>query len=117
MGELGNVFEGLEDPRRINGQHHSLHDILVIVLCTLMCGGETCTDMALFGQAKRGVSGVFSEAGKGDSQPRYLFPGIPVTGPRSLPLLVSGIHEPFCRKVPRGGGRRQQILTPVLRPG
>ena len=45
--------EGLNDPRRVSGQHHSLHDILVIALCTLLCGGETCTDMALFGRAKR----------------------------------------------------------------
>ena len=53
MGEMENVFEGLNDPRRVSGQHHSLHDILVIALCTLLCGGETCTDMALFGRAKR----------------------------------------------------------------
>ena len=53
MGEMGNVFEGLNDPRRVSGQQHSLHDILVIALCTLLCGGETCTDMALFGRAKR----------------------------------------------------------------
>ena len=65
MGGLGEVFEGLEDPRRINGQHHSLHDILVIALCTLMCGGETCTDMALFGQAKREFLGSFLKLEKG----------------------------------------------------
>ena len=65
MGELGDVFEGLEDPRRINGQHHSLHDILVIALCTLICGGETCTDMALFGQAKREFLGSFLKLEKG----------------------------------------------------
>ena len=53
MVEMGNVFEGLNDPRRVSGQQHSLHDILVIALCTLLCGGETCTDMALFGRAKR----------------------------------------------------------------
>ena len=53
MGEIGDVFDGLSDPRRVSGQQHSLHDILVIALCTLLCGGETCTDMALFGRAKR----------------------------------------------------------------
>ena len=53
MGEIGDVFDGLSDPRRVNGQQHSLHDILVIALCTLLCGGATCTDMALFGRAKR----------------------------------------------------------------
>ena len=53
MGEIEGVFDGLSDLRRVNGQQHSLHDILVIALCTLLCGGETCTDMALFGRAKR----------------------------------------------------------------
>ena len=51
MGEVGDAFEGPEDPRRVKGQQHSLHDIPVIALCTLLCGGETCTDMALFGPA------------------------------------------------------------------
>lgn len=46
-------LEPLEDPRRGNAERHSLHDILVIALCTILCGGETCTDMALFGQSKR----------------------------------------------------------------
>ena len=44
--ELDGVFEGLRDPRRINGQHHSLRDIPVIELCTLLCGGGTCTDQS-----------------------------------------------------------------------
>ena len=41
------MFEGISDPRRVSSQQHSLHDILVMVLCTLLSGGETCTDMAL----------------------------------------------------------------------
>ena len=46
-------LEPLEDPRHGNAERHSLHDIMVIALCTILCGGETCTDMALFGQSKR----------------------------------------------------------------
>ena len=53
MEEQGGVFETLADPRAGNAGKHSLHDILVIALCTVLCGGETCTDMALFGQSKR----------------------------------------------------------------
>ena len=53
MGTLVEELEPLEDPRRGNAGRHSLHDILVIALCTILCGGETCTDMALFGQSKR----------------------------------------------------------------
>ena len=53
MPELADVFADLEDPRAINARLHSLHDILVIALCTIVCGGQTCTDMELFGQSKR----------------------------------------------------------------
>lgn len=53
MGMLVEDLEPLEDPRHGNAARHSLHDILVIALCTMLCGGETCTDMALFGQSKR----------------------------------------------------------------
>ena len=33
--------------------------------CALMCGGETCTDMALSGQAKREFLGSFLKLEKG----------------------------------------------------
>ncbi len=44
-------FSDLEDPRDSNARHN-LHEILVIALCTMLCGGQDCTDMALFGRAK-----------------------------------------------------------------
>ncbi len=53
MGALVEDVDPLQDPRHGNAGRHSLHDILVIALCTILCGGETCTDMALFGQSKR----------------------------------------------------------------
>ena len=53
MGMLVEDLDPLEDPRSGNAERHSLHDILVIALCAILCGGETCTDMALFGQSKR----------------------------------------------------------------
>ena len=31
---------------------HHLHEVLIIALCTMLCGGEDCSDMALFGEAK-----------------------------------------------------------------
>src|SRR3954467_6871094 len=46
-------FEGLKDPRTGNAQRHDLLEILLIALCTVLCGGETCADMARFGHAKR----------------------------------------------------------------
>lgn len=53
MTEPGDAFGDLEDPRAVNARLHSLRDILVIALCTVICGGQTCTDMELFGHAKR----------------------------------------------------------------
>ena len=60
MSELWEeVFEGLEDPRAPNACRHDLHDILVIAFCTMLCGGQTCTDMELFGHAKRELLQTF----------------------------------------------------------
>jgi predicted transposase YbfD/YdcC len=52
MEEFEAVFEDLEDPRTGNAKRHELLEILVIALCTVLSGGETCADMALFGRAK-----------------------------------------------------------------
>jgi predicted transposase YbfD/YdcC len=53
MEDLDEIFEELEDPRTGNAKRHLLHEVLMIALCTVLCGGETCADMALFGRAKR----------------------------------------------------------------
>ena len=53
MTESADLFSALEDPRASNARRHSLHDILVIAFCAMLCGGQTCTDMELFGHAKR----------------------------------------------------------------
>ena len=65
MTELADVFADLEDPRASNARRHSLHDILVIALCTVVCGGQTCTDMELFGHAKREFLQSFLKLGNG----------------------------------------------------
>ena len=54
MDDFEEIFEDLEDPRTGNAKRHELHEILVIGSCTLLCGGETCADMALFGRSKQG---------------------------------------------------------------
>ena len=61
MNELADVFADLEDPRAVNARRHSLHHILVIVLCTVVSGDrpraaarrKLCPDMELYGHAKR----------------------------------------------------------------
>lgn len=46
-------FEHLPDPRVSRTRDHALIDVLVIGVCTLLCGGESFNDMADFGAAKR----------------------------------------------------------------
>ncbi len=41
MDEIVEVFEDLDDPRTGNAKRHLLHEILIIALCTVLCGGET----------------------------------------------------------------------------
>jgi predicted transposase YbfD/YdcC len=46
-------FQDLPDPRVDRTKDHDLIDILVIAICTLLCGGESFNDMEDFGHAKR----------------------------------------------------------------
>ena len=46
-------FEHLPDPRVNRTKDHALIDVLVIAVCTLLCGGESFNDMEDFGQAKQ----------------------------------------------------------------
>ena len=46
-------FQDLPDPRVQRTQAHDLIDILIVAICTLLCGGESFNDMADFGHAKR----------------------------------------------------------------
>lgn len=46
-------FKDLADPRVNRTKHHELIDIVVIAVCTLLCGGESFNDMEDFGKAKR----------------------------------------------------------------
>jgi predicted transposase YbfD/YdcC len=45
-------WEGLEDPRGGNARLHNFHEILLIALCSVLCGGQGAVDMALFAEAK-----------------------------------------------------------------
>ena len=46
----------MEDPRQTNGGHilHKLEDIIIIGLCTVVCGGEDFPDMEEFGKERNG---------------------------------------------------------------
>jgi len=52
MDGFGACFEELEDPRTGNAGRHKLLDIMMIALCTVLCGGQTAVAMAEFAEAK-----------------------------------------------------------------
>ncbi len=49
MEEFSACFQDLNDPRIGNAGRHELPEILMISLCTTLCGGQTVVDMAEFG--------------------------------------------------------------------
>ena len=64
--ELERLKAGLEqkeDPRRTNGGHllHKLEDIIIIGLCTVVCGGEDFPDMEELGKERAEWLGTFLE--------------------------------------------------------
>src|ERR1700691_2035448 len=58
MQKFKKVFRRLADPRAANARHDLL-EVLVIALAAVLCGAETCSDMAEFGQAKEGLLRLF----------------------------------------------------------
>jgi predicted transposase YbfD/YdcC len=48
------VFFDVEDPRADNARHNLL-EVLFIALAAVLCGAESCSDMADFGEAKEGL--------------------------------------------------------------
>jgi len=55
MGQLEACFADLPDPRSGNATRHDLLEMLMIALCAVLCGAESCVDMALFGRSKEAV--------------------------------------------------------------
>ncbi len=52
LDQFGVCWEGLEDPRSGNAALHDFHELLMIALCCVLCGGQGAVDMALFAEAK-----------------------------------------------------------------
>ncbi len=61
-------WEGLKDPRSGNASLHDFHELLVIALCAVLCGGQGAVDMALFAKAKEPfLRGKFKRTGWDDN--------------------------------------------------
>jgi len=58
MGKFRRVFRRLPD-RRADNARHDLLEVLFIALAAVLCGAESCSDMADFGQSKEGLLRLF----------------------------------------------------------
>jgi predicted transposase YbfD/YdcC len=52
LEQFASCWEGLEDPRSGNACLHDFHELLMIALCCVLCGGQGAVDMAAFAEAK-----------------------------------------------------------------
>jgi len=58
MQKFRKAFRRLPDPRADNARHDLL-EVLVIALAAVLCGADSCQDMADFGQSKEGLLRLF----------------------------------------------------------
>ncbi len=65
MDQFAGCWEGLEDPRTGNAGLHDFHELLMIALCTVLCGGQGAVDMARFAEAKEPFLRGFLKLEKG----------------------------------------------------
>ncbi len=65
MEEFVACWEGLDDPRGGNATLHDFHELLIIALCTVLCGGQSAVEMALFAEAKEPFLRGFLKLAKG----------------------------------------------------
>ena len=65
MEGLAACFEDLADPRTGNAGRHDLIEIMVIALCTVLCGGQYASDMAMFAREKEAFLRQFLKLEKG----------------------------------------------------
>ncbi len=54
MGDFSLIFGSVPDPRDINARH-DLREILFIALAAMLCGAESCVEMAQFGVEKQSL--------------------------------------------------------------
>ncbi len=58
MGRFARIFRRMPDPRADNARHELL-EVLFIALAAVLCGAESCADMADFGHSKEGFLRLF----------------------------------------------------------
>ena len=52
MQDFARIFDAVKDPTTSNATRRDLHEMLMISLLCVICGGRTCADMELFGRSQ-----------------------------------------------------------------
>jgi hypothetical protein len=111
LDQFSGCWEGLADPRSGNAGLHDFYELLMIALCTVLCGGQGAVDMALFAKAKEPYLRGFLKLENG--VPSHDTFSRAVSHPRSgpVPRFVSAVHDEVLRAVPGRGGHRWEGFT------
>jgi len=102
MEEFSQLFEGVSDPRRSNAKRHDLHEMLMIALLSVLCGGEGCHDMSLFGRSKEKFLRRFMTLNHGIPSHDAFSDLFNSLDPKSLQPVMQRLLGDFARNL--GGG-------------
>lgn len=58
-------FGGMDDPRVDRTKKHDLLEVLVVTLCAVICGADSCVDVEIFGKARLDLFRTFLELPNG----------------------------------------------------
>ena len=61
LEQFDSCSDGLEDPRTSNATLYDFHEMLIIALCCVLCGGQGPADMARVRQGERDISSRLSQ--------------------------------------------------------
>ena len=84
---------------------YDFHELLVIALCTVLCGGQGATDMEEFASSKEPFLRSFLELKNGLPRPRHLQPAVPLPRSGAVPHHLPAVPWP-------GSPRPIKVLSP-----
>ncbi len=117
MEGLAACFEDLADSRAGNAGRHDLVEIMVIALCTVLCGGHILRIWRCFRAGEGSVSSTRLEARKGIAEPRPLLPAISPPRSGTVQRLLPKVHGQVFASLPRRHRHRRQGVASLLRQG
>src|SRR6266850_1691398 len=104
MGDFSVIFESVPDPRDINARH-DLRDMLFIALAAMLCGAESCVEMAEFGGEKEALLRTILELKHGIPSHDTFSRVLRVLDPVALENAFTRFMEAFRQAFGSGAGR------------